>query len=185
MRLALSILLAASAFTVAACGDDVTSTDNPTAGLPGNAALLAQIRGATMQYQDVNAALADGYVSTHECVAIPGAAMGVHYVKPALAGDASSDPTKPEVLVYEPKVNGTFTLVAVEYIIMRAPWDAANPGKLPNISGSEFDKQFGGPMGDMYALHAWVWRDNPDGVVTPFNKNVACPVTSASARHQH
>jgi hypothetical protein len=108
--------------------------------------------------------------------------MGVHYVKPALTADAASEPTTPEVLIYEPQANGTFKLVGIEYIIMRAPWDAANAGKIPSIAGSEFDKQFGGPMGDMYALHAWVWRDNPDGLVTPFNKNVACPVAT-NARH--
>jgi hypothetical protein len=68
---------------------------------------LAHIRQETTKYHDVSKTLADGYLATEECFAVPGMGrMGFDYVNPALVGDSSVDPSKPEVILYAPKNNG-------------------------------------------------------------------------------
>jgi hypothetical protein len=90
---------------------------------------LATVRAVTARYHRVEAAEADGFVSTQTCVAIPGAGMGVHYVHGARIGDGVLDAARPEVLVYEPQAGGRLRLVAVEYMVPRPMWDAALPGR--------------------------------------------------------
>ena len=140
---------------------------------------LAEIRAATARYHRVEVAIADGYRSTVECAALPGVgAMGIHFVKGALLGDAGFDATHPEVLVYEPQKNGQLRLVAAEYLVFRAPWDAAHPGTTPSLLGHDFYRSFGDRahgLDDHYELHAWVWRHNPDGMFAQWNPNVTCP----------
>ena len=139
---------------------------------------LASARAATARYQRVEAAVADGYVDTGECVALPGVGgMGVHFVNVALMGDADYDPARPEVLVYEPRQNGSLRLVAVEYLIFRAPWEAAHAGTTPAFAGVPFDESFGEAahgLPDHYELHAWTWQHNPLGMFAPFNPRVSC-----------
>ncbi|MCY7380260.1 MAG: hypothetical protein LH467_13100 [Gemmatimonadaceae bacterium] len=140
---------------------------------------LAEIRAATARYHRVEVAIADGYKSTIECAARPGVgAMGIHYVNAALRTDAAFDPTHPEVLVYEPQKNGQLRLVAVEYFIWRANWDAAHPGTTPSLLGHDFFRSFGPAahgLPDHYELHAWLWRHNPYGMFAQWNPNVTCP----------
>src|SRR2546421_180990 len=57
------------------------------------------LREATAKYKDVNAALADGFVSTVHCESSPDGAMGIHFVNPARIEDPRILPTKPEVLL--------------------------------------------------------------------------------------
>jgi hypothetical protein len=169
----------------AACGDDEpTAPITPDAAIAGAPAAaqkdLAAARAATARYHDVARAAADGYQPMGDCVAIPGAAMGVHYVSMPLIADPALDPARPEVLVYEPQANGAMKLVAVEYMIPKAMWDPANPGKRPAMFGGVAFED--GPM-DTYALHAWVWRANPQGVFVAFNSKASCPTTGNAGGH--
>lgn len=140
---------------------------------------LAAVRAATAQFQRVEAALEQGYISTGACAALPGVgAMGVHYVKPSLMRDAGFDPLQPEVLVYEPKKNGKFKLVAVEYVIFRAPWEAAGNTGSPMFGDVPFVQSFGEQahgLPDHYELHVWLWRHNPEGMFAQWNPRVSCP----------
>ncbi|GLC23815.1 hypothetical protein [Roseisolibacter agri] len=140
---------------------------------------LATVRAATARFHRVDAAVAAGYVSTHECVAIPGAGMGVHYVHGPRIGDPALDPSEPEVLVYEPQADGSLALVAAEFMIPRAMWDAMHPGTRPALFGRELED---GPM-DSYALHVWAWKHNAAGTFAPFNPAVRCPTTGNPGAH--
>jgi hypothetical protein len=139
---------------------------------------LARARAATARYHRVEAAVADGYVDSGECVELPGVGgMGVHFVNVALMGDADYDPARPEVLVYAPEANGDLRLVAAEYLIFRAPWEAAHAETTPAFAGVPFDESFGDAahgLPDHYELHAWVWAHNPLGMFAPFNPRVSC-----------
>lgn len=132
----------------------------------------AAIRQATAHYQRLEVALADGYARASECV--PG--MGFHYLSAGLL-DGAVDPTRPELLVYEPQRNGRLRLVAVEFMVPAAAWDPFNSGP-PMLGSREFDDHrppgSGGPPFPHYQLHAWVWKDNPAGIYTPFNPNSSC-----------
>lgn len=197
--------IAGLAILLAACSPDVATAPSDEAPLARAAAVavatadaggsgLASIRAATAKYHRVEQAVADGYVSTVECVALPpsvspGGAMGIHYVNATLRGSvsgtgghhASFDPLRPEVLVYEPQKSGKMRLVAVEYFIWRAPWDAANSTTTPSLLGQPFFRSFqefgtnhGAP--DHYELHVWLWQHNPSGMFAQWNPTVSCPV---------
>jgi hypothetical protein len=144
---------------------------------------LEAARAATEAFADVAAGEAAGYGlppegPLHECIANldgPGA-MGLHYINGDLVGDADLDPTTPEALVYEPTADGGLELVALEYVVFAEAWDAEN-----EMAPMLFDEMFmlveepnRYELPAFYALHAWVWRDNPDGVFAAFNPEVSC-----------
>lgn len=139
---------------------------------------LAQVRQETTKYHDVSKALADGYLATEECVAVPGmGGMGFHYVNPALVGDPSVDPSKPEVLLYAPKNNGELKLVGVEYLVVDADQDLTTDEDRPDLFGVPFNCPMEGHEPGMpvhYDLHAWIFKGNPHGVFADFNPRVSC-----------
>jgi hypothetical protein len=130
---------------------------------------FAGVRQATAAFHDVGKAEAAGYEKFLPCFDAPGVGgMGQHYVDFG-AMDGVVEPTHPEALVYEPR-GDSMKLVAVEYLVPQAAWTSAEP---PSLFGEEFHRN--DTLG-IWALHAWIWRPNPDGVHADFNPNVAlCP----------
>jgi hypothetical protein len=155
------------------------------AGLATASSERSQLRDAvqaTARFHDVGAAEAAGYAELRDaqgiaCIELPGVGgMGVHFVKGALVDDAVFDPVTPEALVYGPRPNGKLKLVALEYIVFKAAWDAEHQGP-PSLFGRAFDltpapNRFGIPA--FYALHAWIWKPNPSGLLEPWNPRVEC-----------
>ena len=149
---------------------------------------LSAARAATARYHDESRALADGFFADAECVQAPGlGGMGIHYVNPSRTNDLFVDPASPEVVIYEPQPDGRRRLVAAEYfvpvIVNGSPW--FGPGPPPNGQYNAapvlFGRTFDGPMPGHnpsmpwhYDLHAWIWKNNPAGMFTPFNPNVSC-----------
>ena len=149
--------------------------------------LLAKLKVATEKYHDPDVAIADGYMATDSCVP----EMGYHYVNASLASDLNVTELVPEVVLYEPTEEGR-KLVGVEYFAAAlantaggpAPWfgEEAPPMGWYNPAPTLFAGQvFDGPMAGHepgmpwhYDLHAWVWKDNPDGAFAPFNPDVSC-----------
>jgi hypothetical protein len=153
---------------------------------------LTDVRIATARFHSQVAAGKAGYggfpagVPLHECISNlngPGA-MGVHWVDGGLL-DGVLDPTKPEVLVYAPDADGELHLAALEYVIFQADWyaDPSHAGTMPMLFGHEL------MVGDaarfqippFFALHVWLYQDNPSGMFASFNPNVSCGASSASA----
>jgi hypothetical protein len=66
--------------------------------------------------------------------------------------------------------------LAVPNTILRSSpaeaWDIANPGALPMLKGHSLhlNSELGG-----YVLHAWVWKNNPEGMYEDWNPQVTCP----------
>ncbi|MEV7135670.1 hypothetical protein AB0N24_22625 [Arthrobacter sp. NPDC093128] len=125
--------------------------------------LVKTLRDVTDDYRWLDNAIADGYEKASECVEIPGAAMGFHYLKKELLDD-KTQARKPEVLVYMPNERGRMKLVAIEYM--------STATERPEIAGLKFED---GPFPGTFALHAWVWRDNPDGMFAAYNPDLSCP----------
>ena len=151
------------------------------------AADLKRAREALDRYKDPVAAIHDGYFSTLGCVTYPkpgkagqvpyaAGGMGVHFFNVALMG-APLDPTKPQVLVYEPGAGGKLQLVAAEWFVPLTP---ELKGK-PELFGRPFDGPMEGhhplmPHGlHHYDLHVWLWKDNPAGMFAPTNPKIKCP----------
>lgn len=133
----------------------------------GGQSSLADVRRATAAFHDPAAAEAAGYGAFLPCFDSPDGGMGQHYVNFELVGDGVVDPAAPESLVYEVR-DGRLQLVSVEYILPLSV--SATP---PELFGEEFHEV---PSLGIWALHAWVWRPNPDGMFVPFNPAVrSCP----------
>lgn len=161
-------------------------------------AQLAQAKTALAQYQDPMAAVRDGYFSTVSCMEFPTGlsehdahgghggmtykpgGMGVHFLKTSLIGPAL-DPTKPQVLIYEP-VADKLQLVAAEWF---AP---VTPGvkEAPQVFGRALEGPMEGhppimaPGLHHWDLHVWLWKNNPSGMFSPTNPDLRCPKTGYS-----
>ncbi len=170
----LILLLLAAVPLLAVAGYAVASDERSAA---------AQAASATAAFHDLGAAQAAGYtihvqeLSGATCIANGTVgAMGDHFANGALL-DGVIDATVPEALVYERRQNGTYKLVALEYIVFKADWEAAGNASPPALFGRTFDftdspNRYGLPP--FYALHAWIWKPNPSGLLFAWNPNVTC-----------
>ena len=140
------------------------------------AKLVEEVRNATRQYIDVNAATAAKYMPYLGCISGPDqGAMGVHYVNGDLVGDGEIDASKPEALIYEPTPEG-MRLVGVEFIVDAATW-MAHHATPPVLEGQTFQliaspNRYG--LATFFELHVWAWRDNPNGAFVDWNTRVTC-----------
>lgn len=121
---------------------------------------LQQARAATARYRNFDNAIKDGYVDIE--VIVPG--MGHHFMKPSLV-NATFDIRNPEILVYNKNMDGSYTLVAVEYAV---PLAFPRP---EGFSGSADNWNENTGFG-LWLLHAWVWKYNPAGVFNSTNSDV-------------
>lgn len=136
------------------------------------------MKDATAEYQSLQAALDDGFVSLSECVMGPAGGMGFHYGEPGRLEDAIVDPALPEVLLYAPDGDGTVRLVGVEFMVHEDTWSGAGNTEPPALAGRTFDPPNPNHPDEMirpfHTLHAWVWADNPEGMFAPFNPTIHC-----------
>ncbi len=155
-----------------------------TVAMAGGQSQLASVRAATAQFHSLDAAKAAGYGEFYICTDhVTDGTMGQHYVKGDLVADGAIDALRPEALVYEPKADGGYRLVGVEYVVFREAWDAAHDDP-PSLFGRTFTvieagNRFGLP--DFYELHAWIWRPNPSGMFNDWNPKVSCRGTGDPA----
>jgi hypothetical protein len=140
---------------------------------------LALVRQATAKYHDVNAAYADGFIRTPECVASPDGGMGIHFINPARLMDPAINLLQPEILLYVEK-GGELKLVGVEYFQGIGAPDTSIPNPAPPAA-TLFSRPLDGPMEahapgqpPHYDLHVWIWQANPSGMFAMFNPNVKC-----------
>lgn len=163
---------------------------------------LDQLRDIVSKYKDINVALADGYITPdNHCVSAAGeglpaelGAMGIHYIHPALLEVTATEPRvdgkgthtdwmRPSILIYEPQADGSLELVAVENLVFEAAWNAAGKSEQLVLNGRSWDHMAddAATPGDEahgftphYDQHVWLFRENPMGVLMPFNPNVTC-----------
>lgn|SRR5688572_2699385 len=134
---------------------------------------IAAVRNATNKFHDfewATSANGGGYTQQFPagCAAIATGAQGVHYLNPSLAADPAIDLLRPELLMYEPGPNGQMKFVGVDYVTpLPNP-----PGTPPQLLGVDF-APLGAPL-NVWALHIWAWRPNPDGMFAMWNPNVSC-----------
>jgi hypothetical protein len=150
------------------------------AGVAIASGIFAAARGATAAYHDVDAAIAAGYsfrlpdLSGATCIESSEGGMGVHMVNVSLL-DGTIEETKPEVMVYAESPNtGRLKLAAVEYVVFKDAWQGSSP---PALFGRQFDfvdspNRYG--LTPFYALHAWIWRSNPSGILNAWNPKINC-----------
>ena len=91
-------------------------------------------------------------------------------------GDGELDPTRPEIVIYEPTPNGRLRLVGADFLVFAEAWDKKGDGT-PELMGQllhlfESPNRFGLPA--FYTLHVWAWKDNPTGMFVNWHANVSC-----------
>lgn len=138
---------------VAACDNSPTRSDAD--------AELDRVRAATERYVDIANAIADGYVDID--VIMPN--MGHHYLNESLL-DGTFEVERPEILVYMPDGND-MRLVAVEYAVPLSLSEHAPMGFTGAADVWDRNTTF-----QLWTLHAWIWRENPNGVFAPLNPTV-------------
>ena len=134
-------LAAAVALGVCAGASPALAEDPPQADIDA-------MRKALAKYEDPYVAVRDLYLSTVGCVHYDGStmeghlnyakgAMGIHFVNLTIQGPP--DPTKPNVLIYEP-VGNKLKLVAAEWLV-----PTAVAKERPVLMGQPFQGPDGGP----------------------------------------
>ena len=145
--------------------------------------LLSGLRAATDQFHSIAVSEQNGYGLLTDaqgiaCIDLPGkGGMGVHWANSALVGDPAVLPNNPEALVYAPGRDGSLRLAAVEYVVLKAAWDATNKYP-PQLFKHVFDvtevpNRYGLPP--FYSLHVWAWTHNAAGTFAEWNPAVSCP----------
>jgi hypothetical protein len=163
---------AAHAHSPAAAAAQQAASDQDKAG-----ALVRIVREATERFQDVEVAKAEGYALQFGCVSgSDSGAMGMHFVNGALVGDPEIDPTRPEIVIYEPQPNGRLKLIGADFLVLADAWNAKHAAP-PELKGQLFHlfdapNRFGLPA--FYTLHVWAWKDNPTGAFVNWHANVSC-----------
>ncbi|MBI4260953.1 MAG: hypothetical protein HY658_10345 [Actinobacteria bacterium] len=149
-------------------------------------AMLAQAKRATRKYRDLERARADGYIQVTQF--IPG--LGAHWFNPRIG--PVFDPSRPQILLYEPNARGVPKLVGVAY---RLPHTSDDPpagfpggedvwhyhenlcflrGGTVTVADEAGCASLGGfhQANTGWMLHAWIYRESPDGVFSDSNPDV-------------
>jgi hypothetical protein len=210
LKTALGAIVLASTFAPAGVAA-ATDADRPGPGEP----TLAEVRQVTERFRDVNVAVAEGYIrdpfnmcDTAAMMGRPAAlgAMGIHYFRPDLLGITAppsprvngngtyTDFRKPSILIYEPQADGSLELVAVENLVFAAAWHAAGHNEPPTFHGVPYDTMRDDPNTPIdeahmfephYDRHVWIYRENPNGVFSPYNPAVSCASHNGVQQHGH
>jgi hypothetical protein len=163
---ALAVVSAAMLFAACAADAPVAPTAIPRAAMTEESALILRLQRASARYHSLEVAIKDGFTLLHACEDRPGEGpVGMVYVSFERVLDGVIDPDSPDALIYEPSAFGPPKLVGVEFAVL----DAGQPA--PELFGQTFqaEDEFG-----VYGLHAWVWRENPEGLFAEANPRVSC-----------
>ena len=150
-------------------------------------ALIKIVRDATERFQDVAEAGREGYTLQFGCVSGPDqGAMGLHFVNFDLVSRGIIDPTRPQIVIYEPTGDGRLKLIGVDFLLIASVWDAdkTHTGP-PQLMGQLFHywespNRFGLPA--FYTLHIWAWKENPNGAFVNWHPNVSCQQFNGQAQ---
>lgn len=139
-------------------------------GGPSPSEKLDEYRSDLETYADVGAALRAGYRTTAKFVRTDEGVLGEPLVDFQVE---SVDPTRPNGLLYAITEAGTYEPLGCKWYV---PADETDDP--PSLFGREFDGPFESDVPfvpEHYALHAWVFRDNPEGTFARYNPAVEVP----------
>jgi len=135
---------------------------------------LRALRAELAAFEEVDAALAAGFEQFGECMSGAQGAQGIHFTHGERIADAGLDVLNPEVLMYEPRADGTLRLVGAEYLVFQRAWHDLGHAAPPVLLGREFTLNTTLLDEPFYALHVWVWHHNPLGLFANWNPLVDC-----------
>ncbi len=151
-------------------------------------ALIKIVRDSTDRFHEVAEAEREGYALAFGCVSGPDqGAMGLHFINMNLVGSGVIDPTRPQIILYEPTADGRLNLTGADFLVDAHQWDndkTHKPGP-PELMGQLFHyfeapNRFG--LKAFYTLHVWAWKDNPNGAFVNWHPGVACQLFDGQTR---
>jgi hypothetical protein len=211
---ALAIVTATAALASMLIPGETARIDASSSPKPGEPS-LAEVRRSTDKYRDIKVALAEGYIrdpanmcETADMMGLPRemGAMGIHFFRPDRLGITAppnprvngsgthTDFRKPAVLLYEPQADGSLELVGVENLVFVKAWKDAGNETPPSFHGVTYETMRDGPSTPLdeahnfephHDRHIWLYRENPNGVFTPFNPRVTCEYHKIVQEQQH
>lgn len=130
---------------------------------------LTELYGVTTQFLAFDRAEAAGFSRLTPCDTDPQlGGQGYHYARTDRI-DGSVSLLEPEILMYEPRPDGSMRLVGVEYIIPYAVRPrTAEPPMLLGQRFHQIDRY------EVWALHVWLYQFNPSGLFANWNPLVTC-----------
>ena len=141
-------------------------------------AQLNALRAVLAPFERVDTALDAGFERFGDCMSGPQGAQGIHFTHGERIGDTSLDVLRPEVLMYEPRPDGSLRLIGAEYLVFQQAWHEAGNGAPPSLLGREFTLNTTLLDEPFYALHVWVWQHNPLGMFANWNPLASCEHTA-------
>ncbi|MEO8369191.1 MAG: hypothetical protein ABI806_08330 [Candidatus Solibacter sp.] len=181
--LALAILSAGASHALAQ--DTHTHMDAAKKPNANQTGLLKIVRDSTERFKDVHVAMAEGYALQFGCVSgSDSGAMGLHYVNASLVAAGILDPTRPQIVIYEPQPDGTLKLIGADYLVLANAWHATH-AEAPEMMGQLFHlfeapNRFALPA--FYTLHVWAWKENPKGAFVNWHPQVTCDAFAGQNR---
>lgn len=168
------------------------------------AAEIEKVRLAAQRFNDVNVALAEGYIpappgdcisAAHEGLPPEWGGMGIHYINPQMLKITSTEPRvdgnsthtdfmKPAILLYEPQADGSLVLVGVENLVFVNAWQAAGNQAPPLFAGRIWDSMADNSDTAQDEAHLFEPHHdqhvyfkkmaNPKDQLNPFSPDVTC-----------
>lgn len=132
--------------------------------------MIDEVRDVTEAYRSHDAGLAAGWnTDLSGCVEHPTeGGMGHHFARLEFM-DGRVDHLEPQVLLYVPDQDSIMQFVAVEYIV---PFNILGPDQNPpELFGEKFHKN---EVQQIWALHVWTEKENPNGIFFDWNPDVDC-----------
>ncbi len=168
------------------------------------AAEIEKVRLATIRYEDVKVAKAEGFIpappgdcidAAHEGLPAHWGGMGIHYINPKQLKITQGQPRvdgknthtnfmKPSIVIYEPQADGSLKLVAVENLVFLNAWMAAGNVAPPKFAGHTWytmadnastPRDEAHRFEPHYDQHVYFRKmANPGDQLNPFSPNVTC-----------
>ena len=137
-------------------------------------AAVVDVHASTAELNDINVALAAGYAQSGECISYAEGAKGILFANAALIADPSLNPSRPELLMYEPQADGGLRFVGLTYLVSQQAWHEAGNREAPRLFRQEFYLNETLSDEPVYALHFWIGQFNPQGLFATLNPLVSC-----------
>lgn len=132
--------------------------------------MLDEVRQLTKDIKTLEDAAAAGWdTDLSGCVQHPTEGGMGHHIARLEYIDGRVNYLEPQVLLFEPQMDGSFELTGVEYIVPFAI--LSSDADAPELFFHPFHQN---PNQQIWALHVWTERENPSGIFYDWNPNVSC-----------
>src|SRR5262245_3806083 len=131
------------------------------------AGVVKAVREATARFRDPAVAQAEGYSPVFGCMSgTDSGALGLHFVNLNLVGDPALDPSRPEIVIYQPASDGRLRMIGAHFLVFADAWHTANGPAAPKLMGRFLQRvdspnRFGLP--GFYTLHVQARTDKDLG----------------------